>query len=987
MWLYIFSILTFQDNIGVIDLCKSTKLGIMVVVFDSGSAWILPLSKLTNDAPTNNLTVNQTTYIKNYENINCVDICDRYHLLALGLNNGNVIIYSLNLNINKKLNRIQFELILLTEFNPKKYDLITDNFQLSKVKEVHWSDGDSLSISWNKGIVIYSIRGIVIFSTLHHQMNSNNIDTNNNDPLTQCYPKCLKWLEKDTGFIMVTHSKDIDSIKSNNNNDDIGCYLIQINCLRRATTNISQNDSSKLAFLGNNYISIWRPLHCIDDQESTDYWSRIEIENECLINNWPIRDLCVSPKSDCFIITGVIGFAIYFRKIVKWKYIKSFDMSKYIYICVVTWLTNDLILMATFDPTFKKNNNNSNDSKYNLICVSKNDIEKYELNTNIPMNIIFKHPLTNYPIGIEVIDYEKLMIYFVDGVIHIYNITLLNYNIHHHHHSHHHSHHHNHHKKPASPMISNKIDSNPTSFLGHLFGFGSSNNSSINSKDNLNDNNIEISIKNSIVLAPFQTLSPHPVSLRLWKYNNNSNKNSNNNNSNNKNNINNDDDPGLYVVALDSCRDLYKINPRTNEKVFIIDKVHDFYLIRETRGDKYEEICLWTYSNKGIYRWTINDNKIIPLFVSKSLPHMTSIGICNTLNVIVYGRRIIRRSKILYTPRFAIHIDIRSYLHITIQDKLKHIGIEKTFDFVLKAIAGGSWRCLTALETILRSHLLKVTNKTDDIYNNIDYYNNTLPYDEDALLPRSQLRTTYVFYPNDMSRGASTDMGDNDNSEHSIEDSNNSTHTRGFKPKINTAHLTNMIVSDNNSELKQDIHQNDTINKNNNDRKNNNDNDSDTSSASSNNNNVILKRELITTMQKKSSSMINVKKYKLNNDVIIFLKKFPDYPGIVVNVARKIEPSNWKDLFALCGDPINLIEKSIQRNQLITASKYLYLFEKIKIELSIHYGIRLMELGINCGANKLVLSILRFINKLQLMMKESRNENIEIPQLNVPINI
>merc|ERR1719361_2703310 len=115
-----------------------------------------------------------------------------------------------------------------------------------------------------------------------------------------------------------------------------------------------------------------------------------------------------------------------------------------------------------------------------------------------------------------------------------------------------------------------------------------------------------------------------------------------------------------------------------------------------------------------VQRWDVfcdvsdgNKVKLKSLFVSPVQPHMTCIGICNTLNVLVYGRRMTRKIEPLHSPRFAIHIDIRSYLHVTIKEKLNSIGLDDTFDFVLKAIAGGAWRCLNALEHILRSSLQK----------------------------------------------------------------------------------------------------------------------------------------------------------------------------------------------------------------------------------------------------------------------------------------
>jgi len=97
-------------------------------------------------------------------------------------------------------------------------------------------------------------------------------------------------------------------------------------------------------------------------------------------------------------------------------------------------------------------------------------------------------------------------------------------------------------------------------------------------------------------------------------------------------------------------------------------------------------------------------------------------------------------------------------------------------------------------------------------------------------------------------------------------------------------------------------------------------------------------------------------------------------------------PRHWDDLFATCGSPRMLIQKSILRNQLATASKYLYVFEKIHIEDAIHFATLLIELSISSGSDNLVLSLLRFSHKLKLMIKEAHSHNIEIPQLRLSVD-
>ena len=46
---------------------------------------------------THNMSVQQTTYVSEFENVTCCDLCDRFHFLALGLSTGNVVIYHLRL--------------------------------------------------------------------------------------------------------------------------------------------------------------------------------------------------------------------------------------------------------------------------------------------------------------------------------------------------------------------------------------------------------------------------------------------------------------------------------------------------------------------------------------------------------------------------------------------------------------------------------------------------------------------------------------------------------------------------------------------------------------------------------------------------------------------------------------------------------------------------------------------------------------------------
>ncbi len=447
------------------------------------------------------------------------------------------------------------------------------------------------------------------------------------------------------------------------------------------------------------------------------------------------------------------------------------------------------------------------------------------------------------------------------------------------------------------------------------------------------------------------------------------------------------------------------------------------------------------------------------------------------LNVLVYARRIIRRVEPLHTPRFAVHVDIRSYLHVTIRHKLESVGIEPTFDFVLKAIAGGAWRCLNALEQILRAYINererpenKNMRRLSDGIASMDTIN-SLPFDHDALLPQS-LRPTYVFYPNDLRRGGKSKSkgkvhgkgkgkgkgkgGGRDDKgkggkdgrrgskemEASMASSNmNLGHFEGDLVRMSSeadllpASMSNSEVDiegstsaliDTNLLIRTGLMQMDNTSHSS---------TSPTSAGKEDGKKEERDKTVIYTGKGKGKggkgkerivkergalTLENVRGIDekerdreeeegiiyghrrrghhlhshghghghIEDDpfgIIKFLRKFPDFPGIVVNVARKSEPSTWKELFRICGTPVALIEKSIARNQLSTASKYLYVLEKIDIRMAMHFNAILMELAIDCGSDQLLLSLIRFGRKLKLIMSESHLKNIEIPQLDIAL--
>ncbi|ETO18801.1 hypothetical protein RFI_18445 [Reticulomyxa filosa] len=258
-----------------------------------------------------------------------------------------------------------------------------------------WSEsGSALAIAWQKGIVVYCVSGVVAFSTLQSRTQTTHsgalkgVDKTPlltsqesfhrnkdlpDDPLTEFFPSCLvcvislhyfffcfvllcmcicmyvcmcrdgskKTVDWRSVGQLIATQVDNETLRKGKGKEkerafvynDVG-YLIQLQCMRHAMGNLAQNDIAKLAFLGFNYVSIWRPTHIIDDPERllfvlskafflvsfTDYWSRVEIEPSYLAKHGPIRELAVNPQSDCFAVSGTTGLALYYRNVSRWRF-------------------------------------------------------------------------------------------------------------------------------------------------------------------------------------------------------------------------------------------------------------------------------------------------------------------------------------------------------------------------------------------------------------------------------------------------------------------------------------------------------------------------------------------------------------------------------------------------------------------------------------------------------------------------------------------
>jgi len=121
--------------------------------------------------------------------------------------------------------------------------------------------------------------------------------------------------------------------------------------------------------------------------------------------------------------------------------------------------------------------------------------------------------------------------------------------------------------------------------------------------------------------------------------------------------------------------------------------------------------------------------------------------------------------------------------------------------------------------------------------------------------------------------------------------------------------------------------------------------------------------------------------------VLQFLRMFSDYPCIVINVARKMEPHEWGQLFALAETPESLFELCIEREKLEAASKVLFIIEKTNFPRAMHCSKQLQSLASETKMRDLATRVTRYMDRLRLIQEESVGSNIEVPQQDLELQV
>jgi hypothetical protein len=99
--------------------------------------------------------------------------------------------------------------------------------------------------------------------------------------------------------------------------------------------------------------------------------------------------------------------------------------------------------------------------------------------------------------------------------------------------------------------------------------------------------------------------------------------------------------------------------------------------------------------------------------------------------------------------------------------------------------------------------------------------------------------------------------------------------------------------------------------------------------------------------------------------VVEFLRRFPQFPEVVMAVARKMDVKFWRALFHFVGDPAPLFERCVESRQVHMAASYLRILQNIAgVAASRRAALKLLELALEQEDIELAGDLARFLEPM-----------------------
>jgi len=101
-------------------------------------------------------------------------------------------------------------------------------------------------------------------------------------------------------------------------------------------------------------------------------------------------------------------------------------------------------------------------------------------------------------------------------------------------------------------------------------------------------------------------------------------------------------------------------------------------------------------------------------------------------------------------------------------------------------------------------------------------------------------------------------------------------------------------------------------------------------------------------------------------NVLKFLRQFPQFPDVVVRCARKRDPAVWNHLFKYAGEPLSLFNECLKSLQIQTAGSYLRVLQNLNgISVAKKAANRLLEVTLDVDHFEILPDLMRFLDPTQ----------------------
>jgi hypothetical protein len=99
--------------------------------------------------------------------------------------------------------------------------------------------------------------------------------------------------------------------------------------------------------------------------------------------------------------------------------------------------------------------------------------------------------------------------------------------------------------------------------------------------------------------------------------------------------------------------------------------------------------------------------------------------------------------------------------------------------------------------------------------------------------------------------------------------------------------------------------------------------------------------------------------------VVAFLRNFDQFHEIIVRCARKTEVSMWEYLFSIVGDPKELFQSCLEKDDLKTATSYLIVLQTLEpFSVSSRLQVDLLEKTLDAEDFTLCAEIVRYLTSV-----------------------